>query len=158
MEVKASLKFARVGAQKARLVADLIRGKNVNEAINILTFTRKRVAEKFQKLLKSAIANAEENHKVLDVDDLVIKNVQVDEGATWTWCDCARGGLSLASTGGRAVPPGVRWPGSPGYSGRRPKPSASGSSSSLAQGRRTSRLGWRSLSRPLGESRRIPTP
>jgi large subunit ribosomal protein L22 len=41
------------------------------------------VAEKFQKLLKSAIANAEENHKVLDVDDLVVKNIMVDEGATW---------------------------------------------------------------------------
>jgi len=83
MEVRASLKHTRTTPQKARLVANLIRGKNVNEAINILAFTRKRVAEKFQKLLKSAIANAEENHKVLDVDDLVIKNVQVDEGATW---------------------------------------------------------------------------
>ena len=41
------------------------------------------MAEKFQKLLKSAIANAEENHKVLDVDDLVVKNVLVDEGVTW---------------------------------------------------------------------------
>jgi large subunit ribosomal protein L22 len=83
MEVRASLRHTRTTPQKARLVANLIRGKNVNEAINILAFTRKRVAEKFQKLLKSAIANAEENHKVLDVDDLVIKNVQVDEGATW---------------------------------------------------------------------------
>lgn len=83
MEVRASLRHTRTTPQKARLVANLIRGKNVNEAINILAFTRKRVAEKFQKLLKSAIANAEENHKVLDVDDLVIKSVHVDEGATW---------------------------------------------------------------------------
>lgn len=83
MEVKASLKHTRTTPQKARLVAALIRGKKVNDAINILAFTRKRVAEKFQKLLKSAIANAEENHKVLDVDDLVVKSVYVDAGATW---------------------------------------------------------------------------
>jgi large subunit ribosomal protein L22 len=83
MEVKASLKHTRTTPQKARLVANLIRGKNVNDAINILAFTRKRVAEKIQKLLKSAIANAEENHKVLDVDDLRIKNIMVDEGVTW---------------------------------------------------------------------------
>ncbi|NIQ03754.1 MAG: 50S ribosomal protein L22, partial [Nitrospinaceae bacterium] len=66
-----------------RLVADLIRGKNVNEAMNLLTFTRKRAARKIQKLLKSAIANAEENHKILDVDDLVVKTIFVDEGVTW---------------------------------------------------------------------------
>jgi large subunit ribosomal protein L22 len=83
MEVKALLRHTRTTPQKARLVANLIRGKNVNDAINILSFTRKRVAEKFQKLLKSAIANAEENHKVLDVEDLIIKNVMVDEGVTW---------------------------------------------------------------------------
>jgi large subunit ribosomal protein L22 len=83
MEVKASLKHTRTAPRKARLVADLIRGKNVNDAMNILAFTRKRVAEKLQKLLKSAIANAEENHKVLDVDDLFVKNILVDEGATW---------------------------------------------------------------------------
>jgi len=83
MEVKAQLRHTRTAPRKARLVADLIRGKNVNDAINILAFTRKRAADKIQKLLKSAIANAEENHKILDVDDLVIKNVQVDEGVTW---------------------------------------------------------------------------
>ena len=83
MQVKALLRHTRTTPQKARLVANLIRGKNVNDAINILSFTRKRVADKFQKLLKSAIANAEENHKVLDVEDLMIKNVMVDEGVTW---------------------------------------------------------------------------
>ena len=51
--------------------------------INILQFTRRRAADTFQKLLKSAIANAEENHKVLDVEDLFIKTVTVDEGVTW---------------------------------------------------------------------------
>lgn len=83
MEVKAVLRHTRTSPQKARLVADMIRGKNVNEAMNVLTFARKRVAEKFQKLLKSAIANAEENHKILDVDDLYIKTLKVDAGATW---------------------------------------------------------------------------
>lgn len=83
MEVRALLRHTRTAPRKARLIAGLIRGKNVNDAINILAFTRKRAAETFQKLLKSAIANAEENHKVLDVDDLIIKNVRVDEGATW---------------------------------------------------------------------------
>ena len=83
MEVKAVLRHTRTSPQKARLVADMIRGKNVNEAMNVLTFARKRVAEKFQKLLKSAIANAEENHKILDVDDLYIKTLKVDGGVTW---------------------------------------------------------------------------
>ena len=83
MEVKAVLRHTRTTAQKARLVANMIRGMNVNEAMNVLTFTRKRVAGKFQTLLKSAIANAEENHKILDVDDLYIKVLMVDEGATW---------------------------------------------------------------------------
>jgi len=82
MEVRALLRHTRTAPRKARLVADLIRGKNVNDAINILAFTRKRAAGVFQKLLKSAIANAEENHKVLDVDDLVVKNVRVDEWGT----------------------------------------------------------------------------
>ena len=83
MEVKALLKHTRTAPRKARLIAGLIRGRNVNDAINILAFTRKRAAGTFQKLLKSAIANAEENNKVLDVDDLVVKNVRVDEGVTW---------------------------------------------------------------------------
>lgn len=83
MEVRAVLKHTRGSPRKARLVGNLILGKNVNEAINILTFARKRLAGKFQKLLKSAIANAEENHKVLDVDDLYVKNIQVDKGVVW---------------------------------------------------------------------------
>jgi large subunit ribosomal protein L22 len=83
MEVRAILRHTRTTPQKARLVANMIRGKNVNDAMNLLTFLQKRVAKEFQKLLKSAIANAEENHKVLDVDDLVVKRVNVDEGVTW---------------------------------------------------------------------------
>ncbi len=83
MEVRAILRHTRTTPQKARLVANMIRGKNVNDAMNLLTFLQKRVAKEFQKLLKSAIANAEENHKVLDVDDLIVKRVNVDEGVTW---------------------------------------------------------------------------
>ena len=83
MEVRALLRHTRTSPRKARLIAGLIRGKDVSDAINILQFTRKRAADTFQKLLKSAIANAEENHKVLDVEDLFIKTVTVDEGVTW---------------------------------------------------------------------------
>ncbi len=83
MEVRAILRHTRTTPQKARLVANMIRGKNVNDAMNILTFLQKRVAREFQKLLKSAIANAEENHKILDVDELVVKRVHVDGGVTW---------------------------------------------------------------------------
>ncbi len=83
MDVQAKLRHARTAPRKARLVADMIRGKNVNEAMNILTFTEKKAARMFQKLLKSAISNAEENHKVVDVDDLVVKKVFVNAGVAW---------------------------------------------------------------------------
>ena len=83
MEVRALLRHTRTAPRKARLIACLIRGKDVSDAINILQFTPKRAADTFQKLLKSAIANAEENYKVLDVEDLFIKTVTVDEGVTW---------------------------------------------------------------------------
>ena len=83
MEVKAILNRTQTAPQKARLVARLIYGKNVNDAMNILQLTRKKAARIIQKVLKSALANAEENHKVLDVEDLFVKNVRVDEGATW---------------------------------------------------------------------------
>jgi len=82
MDVRAQLKHARISPQKARLVADMVRGRNVNDAINILAFTRKKAAEMMSKLLKSAIANAEENHKVVDVDDLFVKAITVDKGVT----------------------------------------------------------------------------
>ena len=79
MEVKASLKFARVGAQKARLVADMVRGKSVNDAIRILSYEGKKPAEMIQKLVESAVANAE-NKQVIDVDNLYIKQIMVDKG------------------------------------------------------------------------------
>ncbi len=79
MEVKASLKYARVGAQKARLVADLVRGKNVNEAVKTLTFLNKKSAGMIKKLIESAVANADYK-KVMDVDSLYVKAIWVDQG------------------------------------------------------------------------------
>ena len=79
MEVKASLKHARVGAQKARLVIDLVRGKDVNEAIKTLTFLNKKTAGLVKKLIESAVANAEYK-KVMDVDNLYVKTIWVDQG------------------------------------------------------------------------------
>ena len=79
MEVKAKLSFARIGAQKARLVADLVRGKDVNEAVKILTFSEKKGARLMKKLIESAVANAE-NRKVIDLDNLFVKSIWVDMG------------------------------------------------------------------------------
>jgi large subunit ribosomal protein L22 len=79
MEVKASLKYARVGAQKARLVADLVRGKDVNEAVKTLTFLNKKTAGLIKKIIESAVANAEYK-KVMDVDNLYVKSIWVDQG------------------------------------------------------------------------------
>ena len=81
MEVRAKLRFVRVSPRKARLVADLIRGKGSEEATNILTFTKKAAAKILIKLLKSAIANATQK-KNIDVDRLYIKKITVDQGPT----------------------------------------------------------------------------
>lgn len=79
MEVKASLNFARIGCQKARLVADVVRGKDVNEAIKSLTFMKQKGAVLIKKLIESAVANAEDR-KVIDVDNLFVKTITVDMG------------------------------------------------------------------------------
>lgn len=79
MQVKASLNFARIGCQKARLVADVVRGKNVNEAIRTLTFMKQKGAGLIKKLIESAVANAEDR-KVIDVDNLFVKSITVDMG------------------------------------------------------------------------------
>jgi large subunit ribosomal protein L22 len=79
MEAKASLKYARVGAQKARLVADLVRGKSVDHAIKELTFLNKKSALMIKKLIESAVANADYK-KTMDIDSLVIKSIMVDQG------------------------------------------------------------------------------
>ena len=79
MKVSAVLKNARVSAQKARLVADLIRGKSVEQALNTLTFTPKKSAVLMKKVLESAIANAEHNDGA-DIDTLKVATVYVDKG------------------------------------------------------------------------------
>jgi len=79
MESKASLQYARVGAQKARLVADVVRGKNVNEAVKILTNLNKKSALMIKKIIESAMANAEYK-KTMDIDKLYVKSIMVNQG------------------------------------------------------------------------------
>ena len=81
MEVAAKLKGARMSAQKARLVADQIRGKSVESALEILQFSGKKGADIIKKVLESAIANAEHNDGA-DVDELRVSTIFVDEGMT----------------------------------------------------------------------------
>ena len=81
MQVQATLKGARLSAQKARLVADQVRGKNVEEALDVLTYSTKKGADVIKKLLNSAIASAEHNEGA-DVDELKISKIFVDEGMT----------------------------------------------------------------------------
>ena len=80
MEVKAKLRFSRMAPRKARLVADLIRGKTSEEALKILMFTPKAAARVIIKLLRSAVANA--TQKKVDVDRLYVKTIAVDQGPT----------------------------------------------------------------------------
>mgnify|MGYP006237914603 FL=1 len=81
MEVTAKLKGARIAAQKARLVADQIRGESVESALEVLQFSKKKAAAILKKIVESAVANAEHNDG-LDVDELKISAVYVDEGMT----------------------------------------------------------------------------
>ncbi|AJC48568.1 50S ribosomal protein L22 [Allofrancisella guangzhouensis] len=81
MEVQAKLKFARISAQKCRLVADQVRGLPVEKALNILTFSNKKAAVLIKNVLNSAIANAEHNDS-MDIDSLYVSTVFVDEGPT----------------------------------------------------------------------------
>ena len=81
MEVAAKLTGARLSAQKARLVADQIRGKGVEDALDILAFSTKKGAEIIKKVLESAIANAEHNEGA-DVDALKVATIFVDEGVS----------------------------------------------------------------------------
>ncbi|WP_028448396.1 MULTISPECIES: 50S ribosomal protein L22 [Chitinibacter] len=79
MQVSAVLSNTRLSAQKARLVADLVRGKPVEQALNILTFCPKKGAVLIKKVLESAIANAEHNEGA-DIDTLKVKTIYVDKG------------------------------------------------------------------------------
>jgi large subunit ribosomal protein L22 len=79
MEVRAVSKYLRVSPHKARLVADLVRGKNVGDALTILKYSPKKSGRLINKTLRSAVANAE-NRKTMDVDNLFIKSITIDEG------------------------------------------------------------------------------
>ena len=81
MEVAAKLKGAKLSAQKARLVADQIRGKSAESALEILQFSGRKGADIIKKVLESAIANAEHNDGA-DVDELKVSTIFVDEGMT----------------------------------------------------------------------------
>ena len=81
MEVAAKLRGAQISAQKVRLVADQVRGKGVEEALDLLSYSTKKAAHIVKKILDSAIANAE-NNEGADVDELKISSIYVDEGTT----------------------------------------------------------------------------
>lgn len=82
MEARAITRYVRLSPRKARLVADQVRGKPVEEALNILKFVPKRSAAVVAKTLRSAVANAEATQSV-DVDRLYVKRITVDEGGMW---------------------------------------------------------------------------
>jgi large subunit ribosomal protein L22 len=80
MNVSAVLKGVHLSPQKARLVADLVRGKKVDQALNILTFSPKKGADIIKRVVESAIANAEHNEGA-DIDELKVATIYVDKGA-----------------------------------------------------------------------------
>ena len=81
METTASVRGVRLSVDKGRLVADMVRGKKVDQALDILSFTQKKAAGIIRKALASAIANAEHNDGA-DIDELKIKSIYVEQGAT----------------------------------------------------------------------------
>ncbi len=83
MEARAQAKFQRVSPRKTRPVADLIRGKKVEEALAILKFTPSKGAKILYKTVKSAASNAEENHNHADSSRMIVKEVRVDNGPVW---------------------------------------------------------------------------
>ena len=80
MQAKAEARYIRVSAQKARLVVDLIRGQQAGAALNTLRATNKRIAPTVEKVLKSAIANAQHKNEDVDVDELFVSEAYVNEG------------------------------------------------------------------------------
>jgi large subunit ribosomal protein L22 len=80
MEAKAEARYIRVSPQKARLVVDLIRGRKAGDAINTLRSTNKRIAPAVEKVLQSAIANAQDRFEDVDVDELVVSEAYVNDG------------------------------------------------------------------------------
>ena len=81
METRAVLRDVRLSADKGRLVADLIRGKKVEQALNILAFTPKKAAVIVKKVLESAVANAEHNDSA-DIDELRVTSIYIEQGTT----------------------------------------------------------------------------
>ena len=81
METRSIVRGVRLSDDKGRLVADMVRGKKVDQALNILTFTPKKAAGIIKKALESAIANAEHNDGA-DIDELKVKTIFVEQGAT----------------------------------------------------------------------------
>ncbi len=79
MAAVAKLRYQRLSRQKARLVADLVRGKNALQALNMLKFTNKKAAEYIEKTLRSAIANAEHNYQ-MNPENLIISKILIDKG------------------------------------------------------------------------------
>ncbi len=79
---KSTLRFARVSAQKARLVANLVRGDDVDEALEKLSFTNKKTAPLIKKLIESAVANAENNNDDVDIDALYVSEIYVNQGSS----------------------------------------------------------------------------
>ena len=81
IEAKATLRYARISSRKVKIVADLIRGKNVDEALTIVKFTPKASSDIIEKLLKSAIANAENNHGMKH-ENLYVAEIYANQGPT----------------------------------------------------------------------------
>lgn len=81
MEAKASLNYARISPRKVKIVIDLIRNKNVKEALGILRFTPKAASPIVEKLIRSAVANAENNHS-MDPDNLYVAEIYANQGPT----------------------------------------------------------------------------
>jgi len=81
LEARATLKYARISARKVKIVADLIRGKNANEALAIVKYTPKAASEIIEKLLKSAMSNAENNHN-MNTNSLYVAEIYANQGPT----------------------------------------------------------------------------
>ena len=82
MKVKAVAKYLPTSSRKAKLVIDLVRGKDLEEALNILKFTPRGASSLVQKLLRSALANAKQNEEIKDIDTLYISEIQATQGST----------------------------------------------------------------------------
>jgi large subunit ribosomal protein L22 len=82
MEAKARARFLKISPRKARVIADLVRGRDVGDALNLLSFTRRAAAEPMKKLIESAVANAKQATSAIDVDSLYIKKLTIDMGPT----------------------------------------------------------------------------